>query len=108
VLSECLFVLCYYGFLFFRRHGRIDEIGKFKTLISHAKFAHNSITCDTIKTAVVPCSMNDSLTFMSLLNLLFFKVGVVFDLTLDFDSMGGIDAFQGKCNNGEYLIELFG
>ena len=45
---------------------------------------------------------------MSLLNPLFFKVGVVFDLTLDFDSMGGADAFQGKCDNGEYLIELFG
>lgn len=37
--------------------------------------------------------MNDSLTFESLLNPLFFKVGVVFDLTLDFDSMGGTDAF---------------
>ena len=45
---------------------------------------------------------------MSLLNQLFFKMGEVFDLTLDFDSMGGTDTFQGKCDNGEYLIELFG
>ena len=29
----------------------------------------------------------------------------MFDLTVDFDSMGRTDAFQGKCDNGEYLIE---
>jgi len=52
--------------------------------------------------------MNDSLTFVGLLNPLFFKAGLVFNLTLDFDSMGGTNAFQGKCDNGKYLIELFG
>ena len=33
---------------------------------------------------------------------------MIFDLTLDVDSMEGADAFQGKCDDGEYLIELFG
>ena len=33
---------------------------------------------------------------------------MVFNLTLNFNSMGGTNTFQGKRDKGEYLIELFG